>query len=786
MHNVTSNLFSPCHIQKIDSLSSENKSSPTSRSSFKCIIVFHCAEWEELGTIFPSDRFSLLLTKAVRKSQVAIEYAYRFQQSHPQSHIFWVYAASSARFVQAYEDIARLLKLPGWDEANTDSCKTVSKWLNEEDNHWLMILDNVDNADLSFHSIESDVPPITTTESQRPLVDYLPTNLDSRKSVIVTTRSKSLGMDLADGESCVEVKPFSSQEGETLLRSKLEGAADSFDTFTTERLLKILGYMPLAITQAAAFIKRTPMTVQDYLAALEKDDQNLKDFLSKDLQDHNSVFRTWELSFKQILKQDLLAAELLSLIAMLDPQRIPQKLLKRSAKKDVDFWTAIGTLDGFALISQEIGGEPYAIHPLVQASVHYWLEQRSEKADYTGKALRLLAEEFPSGKHEHKETCELLLAHAQAVLRYDCVLEDDLGHRAALLYNVGWFDWQQGRYISAYREAFEAYEIHRERLGEIAIITLNSLSLLALVLHYQGKYEASEEMNRRALKGREKVLGVEHPDTLTSVGNLASMLQCQGKYEAAEKMHRRALDGREKLPGDEHPDTLTSISNLASVLQYQGKYETAEEMNRQALNEREKLLGDEHPDTLISVNDLALVLRYQGKYETAEEMHRRALDGCEKVLGVEHPDTLISVYNLATLLHTQHRYHDASILYLTASAGFLKMLGPDHPMTRQCSRHHLSMIDEMKARAETSDTIDQSPIPDFIPRSTRSRISPTSPVQNRPRRSKRIGRSTTRPRTLLPPERVTRQKSSTHPQPRMHSERPTQARRKRDRSASSS
>jgi Tfp pilus assembly protein PilF len=54
-------------------------------------------------------------------------------------------------------------------------------------------------------------------------------------------------------------------------------------------------------------------------------------------------------------------------------------------------------------------------------------------------------------------------------------------------------------------------------------------------------------MNRRALAGREKVLGKEHPDTLTSVSILAEVLQYQGQYEAAEEMNRRALAGREKL-----------------------------------------------------------------------------------------------------------------------------------------------------------------------------------------------------------------------------------------------
>jgi hypothetical protein len=42
------------------------------------------------------------------------------------------------------------------------------------------------------------------------------------------------------------------------------------------------------------------------------------------------------------------------------------------------------------------------------------------------------------------------------------------------------------------------------------------------------------------------VLGVEHPSTLTSVGNLALVLRRQGKYEAAEEMNQRALAGYEK------------------------------------------------------------------------------------------------------------------------------------------------------------------------------------------------------------------------------------------------
>ncbi|KAF1972360.1 hypothetical protein BU23DRAFT_375359, partial [Bimuria novae-zelandiae CBS 107.79] len=59
---------------------------------------------------------------------------------------------------------------------------------------------------------------------------------------------------------------------------------------------------------------------------------------------------------------------------------------------------------------------------------------------------------------------------------------------------------------------------------------------LASVLQDQGKYDEAEKLNRRALEGREKELGVQHPHALTSVSNLALVLQEQGKYKEAEKL----------------------------------------------------------------------------------------------------------------------------------------------------------------------------------------------------------------------------------------------------------
>lgn len=415
-------------------------------------------------------------------------------------------------------------------------------------------------------------------------------------------------------------------------------------------------------------MNRYKMSLRKYLAALEKNEQNLIDHLSKDLQDHrresgfpNSIFRTLKLSFDQIQAQEPPTAKVFSLMAMLDRQQIPESLICDVVERDIDFTIAIGTLDGFSLINKGVREETFTMHRLVQLSVRQWLEHEDQKIHYARQALQLLGERFPRGDYENWHICESLLPHAQQVLKHDLILEEDERQRASLLYLVGSFDWRQGRYVSAYQAVSKAYNIYREQSGEVATMTLNSLSLLAVILRYQEKYEAAEEMAQRALNCKEMTLGLEHSDTLNSVSDLVWIFLKQAKYEAAEEMAQRALKGREMT------------------------------------------LGRGHPDTLSSVDHLAMMFQSQRKYEIAEKMNQRALKGREMTLGLEHPTTLHSVYSLAYSYDTQRKYDDASVLYLRAEAGFLKTLGPDHPKTQRFSRCYASMIEKQKAETEHAD-----------------------------------------------------------------------------------
>jgi len=616
-----------------------------------------------------------------RKSQIAIEYAYQFHKQYPQGHVLWVYAANETRFTQAYRDAADKVQLPGRGNPQVDVCKLVCEWLNDtEDVPWLTIIDNADNA-ANFLPAEDGI----VSERTANLTGYLPKKFNDSQHLLITTRNRDIGEYLGHGQACLNIDPFSSEEAGLLLRAKVRTDHPSLPAEVDE-LVETLGRIPLAITQAAAFINRNKFSVAEYVDELAMGKESIMAHLSNDLLDPrrepgypNSVFRTWKLSFDQIQADHPRAAKALSLMAMLDGQKIPEDLIREGDDSQIDFRNAIGTLLGYSMISKEVGGKTCTIHPLVQLSVQYILEQSGQIAVFTGQALQLIAEKFPTGKHENKVICESLLPHAQAVLQHN--IKQDATARSRLLYNVGWFELEQGRYESAYQNIQTAYQIGQLTFGDEDEETIKSLALLASVLQYQGKYEAAEEMNRRVLAGREKMLGIKHPDTLNSVSNLALVLQDQGKYEAAEEMNRRALVGSEKMLGINHPGTLTSVNNLALVLRSQGKYEAAEEMNQRALLECEKMLGMEHPDTLSSVNNLAFVLRSQSKYEAAEEMNRRASAGREKILGMEHPHTLNSVNNLATVLHDQDKYKMAEEMSQRALVEREKVLGVQHPDT---------------------------------------------------------------------------------------------------------
>ncbi|KAM6516645.1 hypothetical protein FALCPG4_014823 [Fusarium falciforme] len=665
--------------------------------------------WLRDQTAQSGSRAALVGLGGIGKSQVAIHHAHAVRRASPDTWVFWVHASSVARFEEAYRNIADKLQLPGRDDPQRNVLRLVHAWLCDEENGpWMMVLDNADSVEVFFPSRGAH------GSRDQPLASFLPKT--GRGSIIITSRNTDAAERLAGLDATYNVPTMEKSQALQLLQIRL-GEDGAEDNVAMSELVDVLNYMPLAITQAAAYIKRRGprMSVSAYLDEFRRSDKKRANLLNRDAGDlrrdesaSNSIVTTWQITFDQIRRERPSAADLLSFMSFFNPQGIPESALQAYAcgrgpdgegdldeNLDEDLNEDLETLRGYSLVAVTADSESFEMHALVQFCTRVWLSSFCDTQRWEGKFLKVMSELYPSGEYENWATCQCLDPHVEVVVKKERRERKEVLRWARLLTNIGWYRWMRGRYEEAEQMHRRALDGCEKVLGREHPDTLTSVSNLASVLQSQGKYAEAELMNRRVLEGSEKVLGGEHPDTLTSVNNLGLVLQYQGKYEEAEPMNRRALEGREKVLGREHPDTLASVGNLASVLQYQGKYEEAEQMNRRALEGYEKVLGREHPHALTSVGNLGSVLQYQGKYEEAEQMIRRALEGYEKVLGREHPDTLTSIYNLAYLLHRQAHFSDAGELYERACNGYVKALGSDHPTTRACMAHRDSLREDM-------------------------------------------------------------------------------------------
>ncbi|KAF2194645.1 TPR domain protein [Zopfia rhizophila CBS 207.26] len=641
----------------------------------------------------PASRLALIGLGGVGKSQLAVEYSYRVREKSPTTWVFWVHASSTARFEEGYRKIAERAKLPGWDQPDADILNPVYSWLCDETNgRWLMIIDNADDPGVFTcrSNRRKGIKDEVASRTAPALLDSLPQSPNG--SILITSRSRDGAFRLTGNYAdIIRVRPMDQAHALTLLRNKLEG---SFEQDDATALVEALNYIPLTITQAAAYIsQRAPRaTVLRYLQELRRGDRDRAKLLQMDIGDSrrdgtasNSIIATWQISFEHIRRARPSATRLLSLMSLFDRQGIPESLLdgryQEGSHASADFEDDLNTLTSFSLVATDIDGHHFEMHRLVQFSTRKWLELQGDLEGWKEKYVTLLNNSYPVGRYENWKACQMLFPHAQAVIACQPTNGGALEAWASVLFKAAWYADDMGNYQVAQEMGRDALEAREAALGAEHPDTLTSVNNLGVVLSRQGKYEEAEAMHRRALEGSKKVLKLEHPDTLTSVSNLGSVLSRQGKYEEAEAMYRRALEGYEKILGPEHPDTLISVNNLGSVLERRGKYKEAEAVHQRALEGREMVLGPEQPSTLTSVSNLGLVFERQGKYEEAEAMQRRALEGREKVLGPEHPDTFTSISNLASVLLSQGNHEEAEAMYRRALEGCTKVLGSEHPDT---------------------------------------------------------------------------------------------------------
>ena len=169
------------------------------------------------------------------------------------------------------------------------------------------------------------------------------------------------------------------------------------DNSAAASLLEQLEYLPLAISQAAAYMNENDISLNDYVSLLKEQETSAAELLSEEFENdgrypeiqQNPVITTWLVSFQQIEKLNALAVECMSFIACINPRDIPQSILPSapSAKKKMD---ALGILSAYSFISKHADNSFFSVHRLVHLATRNWMRQ----AQIIGFSIRSTAQQL--------------------------------------------------------------------------------------------------------------------------------------------------------------------------------------------------------------------------------------------------------------------------------------------------------------------------------------------------------------------------------------------------------
>ncbi|KAJ5940817.1 hypothetical protein N7516_000985 [Penicillium verrucosum] len=630
------------------------------------------------------------------KTQVALEFAWRHIEDGVCS-VFWVHADNRATFTQDYKAIADKLGLP--DDLDGEKLLTAVRDRIEGQSRWLIVLDNAD--DLAVFGVG---PARGSAEESPSLYTYLPKGTNG--TMLWTSRDERIVGTLVGAQCGIPVGRMSNEEAICLLGNLKNGKGElsSEEDSDARKLLEELQWLPLAISQAGAFMRRRSMPIQQYLSRLLVGQERWRVLKAEQFDRHrrpevpNSVLETWSISVERIREEDEMAYRILQVIAYVNNQNIPIELMAAvdtlgnerqepsSFESQDRFMESITRLREFSFLSireeEEGVAQQYEIHKLVQEATRYGLSVRTTEhaAYFSNVALQVVERLFPDSKPETWRECEKYVTHAVELGKWAEVCERPI-EVADLLGRASGYFHDRGRWIDKQPVDERTYELRQQVLGEKHPDTIRSLGSLAATYYAQGRYSEAERMVVKALALRQQVLGEKHPDTIWSLGNLAATYYAQGRYSEAEPIEVKALALRQQVLGEKHPDTIRSLGNRATIYYAQGRYSEAEPIQVKALALRQQVLGEKHPDTIWSLGNLAATYGAQGRYSEAEPIQVKALALWQQVLGEKHPDTIRSLGSLATTYYAQGRYSEAEPMEVKALALRQQVLGEKHPDT---------------------------------------------------------------------------------------------------------
>ncbi|KAJ5904193.1 hypothetical protein N7504_006576 [Penicillium tannophilum] len=194
-----------------------------------------------------------------------------------------------------------------------------------------------------------------------------------------------------------------------------------------KELIRLLGYLPLAINIIAGHIKSRPRSrpISRILREFQDAKGERKPFSREDGSLIRRFQHTFEMALDDLERRSPASMELLFLMSFFDPEGFTENLLKRSpdemdTNSDGRFADDVLVLKNLAFV-KEVEGK-FSLHRLIQGEVKIRLEESGQSERWRKQFIRNLSREFPtfeldSSSWDHaRETCQFLFPHLKAAM----------------------------------------------------------------------------------------------------------------------------------------------------------------------------------------------------------------------------------------------------------------------------------------------------------------------------------------------------------------------------------
>ncbi|KAN0095792.1 hypothetical protein V8E51_016503 [Hyaloscypha variabilis] len=616
------------------------------------------------------------------KTQVALEYCRRSRNAFD---IFWLDATSEGDLKTDFALLSHVLDPSTGPDLETEArVSNVRRALASQKSPWLIVFDNYDDP-ASYN-----------------ILKFIPDN--KLGMVIITSRHKDTE-SLAPKGNRIELTGLNATEANRLLllESELNQPANiSWDHAAS--IVHRLGYHPLAIAQAGAYINMRNLDLKDFLAVYnEQKAMILKDttplmsgYWKKSAESSQeipmSVFTTCELSIQQLLvledTEHRNLPDLLTTFAFLGPRTITERLVKaHSRPHDPEQMHCV--THGYAYVKVEsmeqiCPNRAFKATSLLHSFPVCYLRQQS--GDWNSRSInkptQLNASEpdltVPTNgpgaffRHQGKKWDSSSFHEALLVFRRLSLAEFSVPSSKEGSIQVSLHplirDWLRLRTSRDDRQKYSSIAatcVYRYLAGtrNWAGYQMTLSEKLQVIEHIQAyatnmaEYGAGQPLDTFRIPIYDWDCNTGRP-----AYEFGKIMHQNGHYKASEEWFRMSLSQRLQYFGADAPTTLASQSSLAGALYSQGKHAEAKQIYLHVIQGNEQSLGSEHPETLLSKMNLAPLLTNEGNYEAAEAIYRLVIASYERVLGTYDPNTIIAMGGLGFILNVIGNFEEAKDL----------------------------------------------------------------------------------------------------------------------------